>query len=384
MGLSVGFLYPSGSMRLPVDVRNIWTSDRGLTGSEIAFFMYALEVAKAGHGVTIFTKVSAIGDLTHPSYPGVRITTLGDEEWGQTYCSQKWDVLLSWMTPGPLKTAPPGAMRIFNQQVSDFGQCEPGWEAYVDLVTPLSHSHARHLEKLCSVPRDKWRVMYNGVDTEAFRPAKKVPGKMIWASSHDRGLHWLLEAFPKIRARVSHAELHVFYDVDGMEKFSGVPDLDGSALMRELGMRSRYCKEALRRLEGKGVVLRGSVSRDVIRKEMAEAEVLAYPCDPVRYTETFGVTVLEAMASGALPVLCTSDSFGELWSRTPHVPPPFADHKAEYVDLVVSALDRTPGRHDTDSGLRYAEKFAWNGLGALLDQTLITRGAAGLFRVNWL
>ncbi len=170
-----------------------------------------------------------------------------------------------------------------------------------------------------------------------------------------------------------------------MEQFSNVSDSSPNPLMRELGMRSRYSVEALRRLDGKGVHVRRSVSRSRIRKEMAEAEVLAYPCDPVRYTETFGVTVLEALACGTVPVICSSDSFGELWgSVAPSVPPPYADHKAEYADLVVRALpDRAWRERHVSDGLAKASDYSWGALSDLLETTLLSSGASGLPAVHW-
>jgi glycosyltransferase involved in cell wall biosynthesis len=381
--MRIAFFYPSNNVRVPFDPGDLFTSPRGMTGSEGSCVHYAMSMAKLGHAVTLFTKVTRPGEVE-----GVIMCPY--EEWQQTYCQQDWDALCSWMTPEPLKHAKPGTFRLFDQQVSDFLGCEPHWESYVDILAPLSNSHANYLTQYTGFDRDRWRVAYNGVDCEKFRPQKKVPGKCIWASSHDRGLHWLLEAWPRVRAKVPHASLHIFYDFNGVEVFSKHEGHDPSTVpgrnFNELGQRSRYTLEALRRMEGKhGVHTYKSVSRDRIREEMSTSSVLAYPLDPIHYTETFGVTVLEACASGTVPVICAADCFNELWAPvSEHVPPPYPEHKGEFVAKLVDILNNTDkAAIRAVKCIEHARKFDWGVLSRTFERTLQTRGQDGMPRVTW-
>lgn len=381
--LRLGFFYPSSSMRLPLDPKELWTSPRGMTGSEGSCVYYAMSMAALGHSVTMFTKVTAPGENR-----GVIFCPY--EEWASLYHKQDWDALCAWMTPEPLKIANPSQFRMFDQQVSDFSCCEPHWENYVDILAPLSHSHANHLAGYTGFPRDKWRVAHNGVDTETFRPRDKIHGKVIWASSHDRGLHWLLEAWPQVKSRAPHASLDIFYDFNGVEVFAGMENCDRNTesgrRFNELGQRSRYTLEALRRMNGNhSVHAHKSVSRERIQQEMASAEVLAYPLDPIHYTETFGVTVLEACATGTVPVICTADCFDELWKpASVSVPPPYPEHKQEFIDALVETLNNDKWRHElSQRAVDHSKNFSWNGLGKAFEDTLYSRGQSGLPRVNW-
>jgi len=368
---------------LPLDPTDIWTSSRGMTGSEGSFIYYAKCMADLGHDVTVFTKI------TQPSFSD-KMVWCPYEEWSSIYCRQDWDVLCSWMTPEPLKFASSSAFRVFDQQVSDFSCCEPGWENYVDLLMPLSHSHANYLTKYTGFPRDKWRVAYNGVDKNSFKPVKKESGKVIWASSHDRGLHWLLEAWPKVVNRVPHANLHIFYDFNGVDVFSKMENCDKSTepgrRFNELGQRSRYTLEALRRMEGKkNVFTHKSVSRARIQQEMSTSEVLAYPLNPIHYTETFGVTVLEACSSGTVPVICSDDCFGELWAPASYsVEAPYYEHKEEFIDKLCSVLSDDKLRDRlSKNAIEYSSKFDWSVLGHLFEETMISKGSLGFPHVEW-
>ena len=378
--LRVAFFFPPLCMTRPVDPASIWTSSRGLTGSELSCVMYALGLAERGHSVTLFTRATGpgqVGDLTILHY----------DDWERTFKDQHWDALCSWMVPQPLGLAKPDQFRFLNQQCSELTLFEPGWESYTDLFTPLSNSHANYMADKTPFPKDRWRILHNGVDMGAFAPGRKDPGKMIWASSHDRGLHWLLEAFPQIKQRAPHANLHVFYNFEGIVQFANMDAATQamSPTYPELSRRSRYTLEALARLEGNGVHVHESVSRDRIRKEMATSEVLAYPCDPVLYTETCGVTVLEACASGTVPVLCTADAFGELWGSVGlNVPTPYEDHRGEFVEHVVNVLTDADLRESlSEECVAHARNFSWPALILKLEECLVSRGSAGLSGVEW-
>lgn len=363
--MKLAFAYHPGLVYLPMEAGRLFESERGLTGSEISCLMYAVALAARGHDVAWFGPVDSEATVR-----GVKVAPYRDEVF-----ATGWDAVLAWNRNDALPAVKDGALRILNMQMSEVGLCRPDWESTTDFLCPLSRKAAEFLRPQTALPAERWRVMYNGVDGEAFKPGAKVPGRCVWASSHDRGLHRLLGAWPRVSEELPHATLRIFYDDGGMKRHAQI--LSPSPPFPELYRRAHYIGRALEQLSPLGVSMHGAVSRERMQREFAEAEVLAYPCDPVKPTETFGVTVLEAMASECVPVLTDADAFGELWGKScPMVEWPQFER---YAGLLIDVM-KTPGeRARHGAAVRaHALEFEWAVLGEKLERFLATRGAEGL------
>lgn len=389
--MKIAFAFHPHVVRVPFNPQELWDDSRGLTGSELTYFMFAIELQKLGHEVVLFSKFANEGTFEGCKYYSY-------ERWESEFCKQTWDVAFSSIMAHPLLFVSLDTFRIFNQQCCGFLSDRPGWSKAVDILAPLSHTHARllksntHFDVLDSadaqaLPDSHWRVLNNGVDLSkfSFDPKDKKPHKLIWASSHDRGLHWLLEAFPQIQKRVPDVELHIFYNMHSILITSRFFPGQGHANdLVEQGFRARYILDTLNKLNGKGVFVYNSVSRRRIEQEMHTASVLAYPLDPVYFTESFGVVVLEACASGVVPVICSTDAFPELWEPVSEfVPPPYKDHKQEWIDKVVHVLTDDEHRLKlAHKAAEYAKQFSWSILAKQLEELMLTR-STGLPMVQW-
>jgi glycosyltransferase involved in cell wall biosynthesis len=368
--MKIAFVFGSFCISRPFDFTRLFDDDRGLTGSEVACFCYAKEMAALGHEVTIFTITVNTPDAW--SWYG---TTIRHYDAYVASDKRQFDVIMAWMNPDFIHGVEPGPLRVVDQQLNDFGYCRPGWEPFVDMIGGLSETHTDYL-KTCapSVPTNKWESFYNGVDTSSFDVCEKVKGRVIYASSPDRGLHLLLQQWPHIRRRVPSAHLRIFYNFDPWfaHMRSVGPNVDPE--MKEQKHRALYCMEALDRLKDYGVEHFKSVSRKRIAREMSEAEVLAYPCDPVRWTEGFSNTLMEACYSGAAPVTSDVDALGQLYGGAAVTIHDIKHNLDKFTDEVVRLLQDSDYRAEinTRSKIR-ASKFSWQNNARRLEGILKTR-----------
>lgn len=285
---------------------DLTSGGRGVTGSEQAMLYLARAQAEQGYHVLCYLPTETPGFESGVEFLDVRTS------WPRLRRADSADVVISWVTADPLRFLGPKPLKVHSIQINDWLMCAFGFEKYVDVFVACSESHRKWLWDEQGNPglEAPVAIIPNGTDLLRFsgNGGPRIPRRVVYLSSPDRGLHWLLAMWPEIRFAYPDAELHVFYEV---QKW-----LDNSTLLNsEVGMRAKYVVERMKDLGKHGVVLRGAVSPAKLAEELSRASLMVYPCDPVRTTEGFGCAVLDACAAGVVPVITDADAFGEIYDK---------------------------------------------------------------------
>ncbi len=328
----------------------------GHTGTDLTFTRVAEELQALGHDVEL------IVPSEQTSWRG---KTIRREPKGH------YDGAIAVNEPDLLRGVD-ATVRTAAMLLNDLSFCRAGFDRYVDLFFSPSQAHLdmvrtkpgwRRVEVSQQNPRGvevykfdpaRWLPVHLGCDPDRYGtmapgtpdesphwvPSKpKIPGRVVYSSSPDRGLHHLLSQWPRIRRAVPHATLHIFYRLaPWIEQIASTPY--PFPPVEALRARALYINEALNRmlaLPGQcGITVRDSVSRETIEAEMAQAECLAYPCDTIRWSEGFSCSLLEGCAARACPVTLQTDAFPDVYGGT--VPMVARECVTEWGDLVIRAL----------------------------------------------
>ena len=250
-----------------------------------------------------------------------------------------FDAVISINEPDALRNLAKKPLKICWQFLNDFTYCQPGFDNAVDIWLAPGEMLMERLKTMAPKP-EKWSVLRLGCDPDLYED-KRVYGRVIWTSSCDRGLHWLLSQWPQIKEAVPEATLKIFYHFTYGSILSIEPNAtDQHPHVVEMGQRLRYIKETIKRLKPLGVDHVGSTNRIDMAKEISEASVFISPCDTVAFSEGFSISTLEALASYTMPIVTGVDCLGSIYENSGAimVKSPIQEHLQEFTNAIIKSL----------------------------------------------
>lgn len=339
----------------PLDLYDESVTGRMVGGGETAVIRLSEEMVKQGHQVTVFYAVDKFGRYKGVDYvnPDLFVPILNNIE---------YDAVVSWESPDPLHFRFLGnPLRATAWQCN---WCSHGVHSHIiDAYLTASEWHSDYL---CSqdfaMDRTKCYAGLNGVDLFPFEQAvERVPGRVLYSSSPDRGLHHLLRMWPAIKEQVPEATLHVAYEFNRLDELEKEhPDIPTGDRVREI----RKLREDLKPL---GVTFTGALNKMALARETLAASCLAYTLDPIRPTEGFGMTVPDNLAAGTPVVTSTVDAFPELWAGgAVLLEAPKPENYDGWIGWITEILREGVTDERIKAGREIAERYTWDKVAARL------------------
>ena len=273
----------------PWTARNLDSS--GLGGSETAVVWMAAELRRRGHRVVVFVPPGGVDE----TIDGVDYR---DCRGFESFCDIHVPDVLIVSRDASVLDAPVRATRryFWAHEATAWHADDEGEDRIrrhydsLDAIFCLSEWHRDVFAECHGIPAAKILVTRNGIDPERFDvPVRRQRHRFIYSSTPERGLETLLRLFPRIRAELPDAELHLFY---GFGFWDGHPDPDTERLRDALAQP--------------GVVWHGPVGQRRLAREMLASDVWLYP---TRTMETYCISALEAQMAG---VVCVCSGIGAL------------------------------------------------------------------------
>jgi len=186
----------------------------------------------------------------------------------------------------------------------------PFTEAQLAKITKYICLSPRHAElTLATFPqlKDKVYICSNGIRVETIEKIEKLgiernPNKLFYASSPDRGLILTLKNWFRIKERCPEAELHIAYGFENLIKMG--------EMLRDWRLPFKNELESL--ITQDGIHFIGRVNQNEVLKHWFSTNVFLYQNT---FFETSCVSLMEAMACGAVPV---TNKLGALETNTLH------------------------------------------------------------------
>jgi glycosyltransferase involved in cell wall biosynthesis len=256
-----------------------WSLKDGIGGSEEAVIQLSKELTALGWQVTVYCT------------PGDRAGTIDGVDWKQYWelnSQDEFDVLVAWRNPGFFNGDWKARKKyVWMHDVMDESEFDASLPN-IDKVILLSDYHRSLFP---NIPDNKILLSANGIIPEDFdiKPGERDPQRIIYMSSHVRGLEMIYSIWDEVKKAVPKAKLDIYY---GWDSFVNILK-DNPDRMRWRQSMIEWAKKL------DGVTDHGKISHKQIIEEIYKSGVWAYPCP---FPEIYCITAIKAQAGGAIPV----------------------------------------------------------------------------------
>ena len=258
----------------------------GIGGSETSHVEMSNRLAKLGHDVHSYAPCDFAKPVTNPY--GVKW-----QDCSQIDCNRTglWIIYRDAVDLiDHLPDSPENAYWLVCQDV-DYEGLTPERAKRFSRIIALCSDHQSFLQR--KLPGAQVVESSNGIKTELIRKIyekqiQRNPLRLMYASSPDRGMEYLLKIFPRAKEIVGGLELHIYYGFDNIEKIAGKFEQVGKNMDRLKSM-----------IEQPGVHWHGRLGQPQLLEEWFKAGIW---CHPSNFLETSCITSMDAQACGAIPI----------------------------------------------------------------------------------
>ncbi|MFH1455277.1 MAG: glycosyltransferase family 4 protein [bacterium] len=271
--LNIAFVYSKRYSFYPPDYFG-----RGLGGTECMLVLLARALARLGHNVEVYNCCFKDG-----IYDGVKWKSLWTIDQ-----NKKFDVVISLRLLETFKNytfnSTIRAVWIHDEELQ--GATELDKNGLVNMWISVSSTQKEFIERKEVIQPKNWFVTRNAFDEEIYtntlRKIKKIKNQVIYCSSPDRGLRYLLDIWPEIKERIPDAKLIV----TGSYALWGTSDEENNRIFREIYNKASNLKD---------VKVFQRLSKRELAKLQAESEIMLYP---TAFNEMFCISALECFVVG--------------------------------------------------------------------------------------
>lgn len=315
--------------------------ENGCGGSEEAVIQLSKRFVKLGWDVTVYN--NCVQEKTVDGVKWVRFERFNPRD--------IFNILISWRNNIFIDP------KVAAKKYVDFHDV-PDPKMYVeeDLkdVTLLVKSQF-HRSVLSHLPDKCFKIIPNGIDLEQFSNVpEKTKNNLVWTSSYDRGLEFLLKMWPDVKKAVPDATLDIYY---GFELFDSRHNSSKESQAWKTHMQELFKQP--------GITEHGRVGDSDIAKAYLKADVFAYPTD---FPEIDCISITKAMAAKCVPI-CTD--YAVLKERNQGVeikgsgndPKVQKKFKAELIALLQDDKRKEEIRSKLD-----VSKYGWDAIAKMWDE----------------